>query len=154
MARRQRFEAAAQRAKQQPKPPKLEPVIALAPSPLTPIPEGAVHVPWFDEIIQFPITVHKIQKAIIKEFGTLTMIDMRSSRRDRNTVRPRQLAMYLARKMTDKSLPAIGRDFGGRDHTTVCHAIKTIGKMIDQDPAFAALVDAIKARIEREENGN
>lgn len=153
-ARRQRFDAAAQRAKQQPAPSKSEPVIALAPSNLTPIPEGAIQVPWSDEIIPFSVTVHKIQKAVIKEYRTLTMVDMRSSRRDKNTVRPRQIAMYLAKKMTGKSLPGIGRDFGGRDHTTVCHAIKTIGNMMNQDPEFAARVEAIKARIEREASGN
>lgn len=69
-----------------------------------------------------------IQQAVSK-FYSLTMTDLRSARRQQSVVRPRQIAMYLCRTMTLKSLPEIGRAFGGKDHTTVHHACQKIEQL-------------------------
>lgn len=87
-------------------------------------------------------TVDKIQKAAAKQFG-ITMDDMLSKRRARAIARPRQAAMYLAKTMTTRSLPDIGRRFGGRDHTTVIHAVKRIEELRAQDPVLNANIEAV-----------
>lgn len=69
---------------------------------------------------------------------------MTSQRRGRVVARPRQVAMFLATKLTNQSLPQIGAKFGGRDHTTVMHAVRTIEAMIDSDPDFAATVKRVR----------
>jgi chromosomal replication initiator protein len=69
---------------------------------------------------------------------------MHSARRARNVARPRQVAMYLSKILTSRSLPDIGRSFGGRDHTTVMHAVKTIEELIKNDKAFADDVEMLK----------
>ena len=78
------------------------------------------------------LTVDKIQRAVAEEFK-ITMDDMASKRRARAVARPRQVAMYLCKKMTKRSLPDIGRRFGGRDHTTVMHAVKRITELRNDD---------------------
>lgn len=87
-------------------------------------------------------TVDKIQRATGKEFG-ITMDDMLSKRRARAIARPRQVAMYLAKIMTTRSLPDIGRRFGGRDHTTVIHAVKRIESLRAEDSALNAHIEAV-----------
>ena len=82
------------------------------------------------------ITLDEIQKKIA-EFYNIKMADMHSSRRSRDIARPRQIAMYLSKKLTSKSLPEIGRSFGGRDHTTVIHAVKSVEKLQLNDPSIA-----------------
>ncbi len=82
------------------------------------------------------ITLDEIQKKIA-EFYNIKMADMHSARRSRDIARPRQIAMYLSKKLTTKSLPEIGRSFGGRDHTTVIHAVKAVDKLIMSDPSIA-----------------
>lgn len=72
---------------------------------------------------------------------------MTSQRRGRVVARPRQVAMFLATKLTNQSLPAIGAKFGGRDHTTVMHAVKTIQSLIDSDPDFAATMKRVQATM-------
>jgi hypothetical protein len=72
--------------------------------------------------------------------------DMLSERRDKAIVRPRQIAMYLAKDLTSRSLPDIGRRFGDKDHTTVLHAATRIEEMMAGDPAFAAEVEALRQR--------
>lgn len=75
--------------------------------------------------------VHEIQQAVCKHYG-LTKLDLVSQVRSRRIARPRQVGMYLARKMTARSLPEIGRLFGDRDHSTVIHACrKTESRMAD-----------------------
>ena len=69
------------------------------------------------------ITIEEIQKKVAEHFN-IRITDMHSPRRSRSVARPRQIAMYLAKSITSRSLPEIGRKFGGRDHTTVMHAVK------------------------------
>ena len=69
----------------------------------------------------------------VAEFFNIRVSDMYSTRRLRTLARPRQIAMYLSKKLTQKSLPEIGKSFGGRDHATVIHAVKQIEKLMDTD---------------------
>lgn len=92
------------------------------------------------------IDIDAIQKDVCEHFA-LKLVDMSSSRRSRNIARPRQIAMYLCKILTTASLPEIGRKFGGRDHTTVMHAVKTIEKLIDEDASLAEDVALLKRRL-------
>ena len=74
--------------------------------------------------------------------------EMRSKRRARAVARPRQVAMYLAKKMTPRSLPEIGRIFGGRDHSTVIHAVRTIEALRETSPDMDADVRALQRLLE------
>ena len=74
--------------------------------------------------------------------------DLLSSRRTANVVRPRQIAMYLAKMLTPRSLPEIGRRFGGRDHTTVLHAVRKIEALVDGDKALAEEIELLKRLIQ------
>jgi chromosomal replication initiator protein len=76
------------------------------------------------------------------------MSDMISSRRSRVISRPRQLAMFLAKTLTSKSLPEIGRRFGGRDHTTVIHAVKKIEELKHKDFQIAEEVEILRRMLE------
>jgi chromosomal replication initiator protein len=78
------------------------------------------------------ITVARIQ-SVVAEVCDIPLIEMTSQRRAREVARPRQVAMYLAKEMTPRSLPEIGRRFGGRDHTTVMHAIRQIKRLRFED---------------------
>ena len=78
------------------------------------------------------ITVDKIQNTVSNYFN-IPLSDMLSQRRSRPLARPRQIAMFLSKKMTSRSLPEIGRRFANRDHTTVIHAVKTITRLSEQD---------------------
>lgn len=78
------------------------------------------------------VTIEDIQKKVTQHFN-IKMSDMQSARRSRVVARPRQIAMYLAKKLTSRSLPEIGRKFGGRDHTTVIHAVKRIDELCGKD---------------------
>ena len=69
---------------------------------------------------------------------------MQSNRRLRSLARPRQIAMYFAKKFTQKSLPDIGRNFGGRDHATVIHAVKQVENFIKTDSKFADEINRLK----------
>lgn len=88
--------------------------------------------------------VEDIQRAASKHYG-VPRIDIIASRRTANVVRPRQVAMYLSKTETPRSLPDIGRRFGNRDHTTVLHAVRKIGLLIQTDSQLAADVEAVKA---------
>ena len=90
------------------------------------------------------ITVDKIQN-IVANFFNIPLVEMLSQRRSRPLARPRQIAMYLAKKMTTRSLPEIGRRFANRDHTTVIHAVKTITRLSEKD-------DEMKKNIEKLRN--
>ncbi len=78
------------------------------------------------------VTIEEIIRKVADHYN-LRMSDMISARRSRTISRPRQLAMFLAKNLTSKSLPEIGRRFGGRDHTTVLHANKKIQKLRKED---------------------
>ncbi|MEM9393549.1 MAG: chromosomal replication initiator protein DnaA [Pseudomonadota bacterium] len=82
------------------------------------------------------ITVDEIMQAVVKHYN-LRMSDLLGPRRTRTIARPRQVAMYLAKTLTTRSLPEIGRRFGGRDHTTVIHAVKKVESLRDEDPQIA-----------------
>lgn len=92
------------------------------------------------------LTVDRIQRVVAEEFS-ISLQDMVSKRRARVVARPRQIAMYLAKTLTRRSLPDIGRRFGGRDHTTVMHAVKRIKELSETDADFAARVQAIESRL-------
>ena len=74
--------------------------------------------------------------------------DLLSSRRTANVVRPRQIAMYLAKTLTLRSLPEIGRRFGGRDHTTVLHAVRKIEGLVGNDNVLAEEIDLLKRLLQ------
>lgn len=78
------------------------------------------------------VTIENIQK-IVADYYRIKISDLKSKRRSRNITRPRQLAMALAKELTNRSLPEIGRNFGDRDHTTVLHACKAIAKLREED---------------------
>ena len=78
----------------------------------------------------------------------MSRADLLSSRRTANVVRPRQVAMYLAKILTLRSLPEIGRRFGGRDHTTVLHAVRKIESLAGNDSAFAEEIEALKRQLQ------
>ena len=92
------------------------------------------------------ITVDKIQNAVSNYFN-IALSEMLSQRRSRPLARPRQIAMYLAKKMTTRSLPEIGRRFANRDHTTVIHAVKTITRLSEQDDEMKKNINQIKSLL-------
>ena len=92
------------------------------------------------------ITVDKIQN-VVSNYFNIALSEMLSQRRSRPLARPRQLAMYLAKKMTTRSLPEIGRRFANRDHTTVIHAVKTITRLSEQDDEMKKNIIQIKSLL-------
>jgi chromosomal replication initiator protein len=92
------------------------------------------------------VTVKDIQARVASYYG-IRPIEMVSDRRARCFSRPRQVAMYLARNQTKRSLPEIGRRFGDRDHTTVIHAIKVIERLIKEDPDMAQDIETLERAI-------
>ncbi len=93
------------------------------------------------------ITIEEIQKKVAEHFN-IRMSDMHSARRARAVARPRQVAMYLAKQLTSRSLPDIGRKFGGRDHTTVMHALKKIEELRQQDVALSEDLELLRRMLE------
>ena len=98
---------------------------------------------------QRPVTVPLIQRTVADYFD-LKPEDFKAKKRNRSISFPRQIAMYLCREMTDASLPKIGEDFGGRDHTTVIHACMKITQEVKSDPNLNATVKEIMRRIKDE----
>ena len=92
------------------------------------------------------ITVDKIQN-VVSNYFNIPLSEMLSQRRSRPLARPRQIAMYLAKKMTARSLPEIGRRFANRDHTTVIHAVKTISRLSEQDDEMKKNINQIKSLL-------
>lgn len=90
-----------------------------------------------------PVNAEKIQK-VVAEYFNLRIEDMKTRKRTNAVAHPRQIAMYLCRELTDLSLPKIGEEFGGRDHTTVMHAQDKISSSIETNPHIAHQVEAIK----------
>lgn len=93
------------------------------------------------------VTIDEIQKRVAEHFQ-LRVSDMHSARRSRSIARPRQIAMFLSKQLTSRSLPEIGRKFGGRDHTTVIHAVKKINQLMSSDTAFAEDVELLRRMLE------
>ena len=92
------------------------------------------------------ITVDRIQNTVANFFN-IPLAEMLSQRRSRPLARPRQIAMYLAKKMTTRSLPEIGRRFANRDHTTVIHAVKTITRISEKDDEMKKNVDQLRSLL-------
>lgn len=92
------------------------------------------------------VRIEDIQKIVARQFN-VSKNDLLSNRRTRVIVRPRQIAMYLAKVMTPRSLPEIGRRFGGRDHTTVLHAVRKIESMTSDDQKLAHEIELLKRLI-------
>ena len=92
------------------------------------------------------ITVDKIQN-VVSNYFNIALSEMLSQRRSRPLARPRQIAMYLSKKMTSRSLPEIGRRFANRDHTTVIHAVKTITRLSEQDDEMKKNISQIKSLL-------
>jgi hypothetical protein len=130
-----------------PKIPPTRPVVKRDPPP--------VYRLWCDDLIAEAtrqcrparkMTVQDIQEACAAHYGR-TRADVLSEVRRANFVRPRQVAMYLTRKLTDRSWHEMGRQFGGRDHSTGIHAFQKIERLVSIDPQVAADVAAIMAAI-------
>jgi chromosomal replication initiator protein len=94
------------------------------------------------------VTIERIQETVSDRFG-LSLDELCGDKRSQNIVYPRQVAMYLSRELTDSSLPKIGKQFGGRDHTTVIHATSKIARMIREDRSVYNLVQELTARIKQ-----
>ena len=92
------------------------------------------------------VTVDKIQN-VVSNYFNIALSEMLSQRRSRPLARPRQIAMFLAKKMTTRSLPEIGRRFANRDHTTVIHAVKTITRLSEQDDEMKKNISQIKSLL-------
>lgn len=125
------------------------------PKPIIPYPynmgwEGM----WFYDLVNVrPITpysptikVKEIQRAVIDHFK-MTKVEFFSRRRTRNIVWPRQVAMYLCKTLTTRSLPEIGRKFGGKDHTTVLHAVRKVELQVAEDDEIREEIAAIRRAI-------
>lgn len=93
------------------------------------------------------VTIEDIQKRVAEYYG-IKISDMQSARRSQNVARPRQVAMYLAKALTTRSLPEIGRKFGGRDHTTVLHAVRKVEEVRAQDREFSEDLDILRRTLE------
>ena len=93
------------------------------------------------------MTIEEIQRKVA-EHCNIRQTDMTSARRARAVARPRQIAMYLAKQLTSRSLPEIGRKFGNRDHTTVMHAISRVTELMEKDTAFAEDVELLRRMLE------
>jgi chromosomal replication initiator protein len=93
------------------------------------------------------ITIDEIQKKVAEHFN-IRVSDMHSARRARQVARPRQVAMYLAKQLTPRSLPEIGRKFGGRDHTTVIHAVRKIEELSAYDATFKEDVELLRRLLQ------
>ncbi len=93
-----------------------------------------------------PLTIPFIQETVASHYG-ISVDEMKSKRRDKHIVFPRQVAMFLVREETDSSLPVVGDAFGGRDHTTALHAIEKIGELLREDVRLQADMRSLKQRL-------
>ena len=93
-----------------------------------------------------PITIEKIQRAVAEHYN-IKFSDMKSRKRTEALALPRQIAMYLARELTNEPYAVIGEDFGGKDHSTIIYAINKIKSMVTSDPFFSAEINKIIKKI-------
>jgi chromosomal replication initiator protein len=94
------------------------------------------------------VSIGRIQELVSERFN-LSLTELCGDKRSQNIVYPRQVAMYLSRELTDSSLPKIGKEFGGRDHTTVIHATSKIARLIREDRSVYNLVQELTARVKQ-----
>ena len=92
-------------------------------------------------------TIDRIQKKVAEHFN-VKISDMHSSRRSRTIARPRQIAMFLSKNLTTRSLPEIGRKFGGRDHSTVIHAIKKVQELVKNDSSLSEDIEILTRSLQ------
>ena len=92
--------------------------------------------------------IEDIQRVVSQHYG-VSKQDLVSARRTRTIVQPRQIAMYLSKVLTPRSLPEIGRRFGNRDHTTVLHAVRKVDGMIDKEPQIAEDIETLKRLLDQ-----
>ena len=105
-----------------------------------------VDIIYFSNKQNKSITIDLIQDVVAAYFN-LRVEDLKSQRRTRNVAYPRQIAMYLSRKLTDMSLPKIGEEFGGRDHTTVIHAYEKISESLNKDESLEHTINDITKKL-------
>jgi len=126
----------------------LNSIVAFATLIGKPITMDIVHEALHD-LIQtqsLPITIHTVQKHVADHFQ-ISINDLLSHQRLRSIARPRQIAMFLCRELTQNSSTDIGNQFGGKDHTTVVHAVKTVQRIMKNDPVFSEEVLGIKRSL-------
>ena len=92
------------------------------------------------------VSITEIQREVSKHYN-IRMDEMHSKRRSRNIVQPRQIAMYLSKNLTSSSYPEIGNQFGGRDHTTVMHAVGKIEKMMVEDEVLSDDIKMLRSLL-------
>ena len=92
------------------------------------------------------VSIDKIQ-TVTSNFFSISLSDMLSPRRSRPLARPRQIAMFLAKRLTSRSLPEIGRKFSNRDHTTVIHAVKTVERLKEKNDELKRNIEELKSLI-------
>jgi hypothetical protein len=118
---------------------------------IEPANEPSIALPWLPEVKRdLPAETRLTCRFIFEHvaaFYRITMVDLLSNRRQRRVVWPRHVAMYLARHMTTRSLPEVGRKLGGKDHTTVLHGVARITERLPDEPALAADVTELMRRI-------
>ncbi len=95
------------------------------------------------------LTIDDVQQAVCAHFG-LSLTEIKSKRRTQNLSVPRQIAMYLSRKLVAASFPVIGAKFGGRDHSTVIHAQTVISRRLDGDPALRATIQGLESSLTKQ----
>ncbi len=93
------------------------------------------------------VTIEEIQRRVSEHYN-IRLTDMSSARRARAVARPRQVAMYLAKQLTSRSLPEIGRKFGNRDHTTVIHAVQRVTELMEREASFGEDVEMLRRMLE------
>jgi chromosomal replication initiator protein len=94
------------------------------------------------------VAMDDIQEAVCAQFH-VKMTELKSRRRSKMLVHPRQIAMYLCRELTDASYPEIGRQFGGKDHTTIIHACRQVAKAREADTTLHTTIETLKEKILR-----
>lgn len=114
--------------------------------PLQHLPSGLVVTRLPAVVFRHTRPVERIKRKVAEFYG-IPLLEMTSDRRAREVARPRQVAMYLAKQLTTKSLPEIGRLFGNRDHTTVIHAVKQVERLIANDPDIAVDVEILREAL-------
>ena len=104
---------------------------------------------WKDflELVGDWVVNRKLNSTTLSNFFNISLSEMLSQRRSRPLARPRQIAMYLAKQLTTRSLPEIGRRFANRDHTTVIHAVKTIKRLSEKDDEMKRNISHIRGLI-------
>ncbi|WOJ91720.1 helix-turn-helix domain-containing protein (plasmid) [Methylocapsa polymorpha] len=97
-----------------------------------------------------PFTIRQIVRAVV-QFYSISLDEVLSATRKSRTARIRQIACYLAKALTDKSLPEIGRRIGGKDHTTVIYSLRKIESLLKTDPSLAAEIAELRIRLKKAE---